>query len=70
MSFKVGFAGIPVSLKFFTKKSNPEVLKQWQDLDRKKKEQKEEKKLREVRRTQRAEQKKSSRVKSAKRTKK
>jgi len=53
MGFKVGFSGVPVSLKFFTKKSNPKILKQWQDLDKKKREQREEKNLREVKKTQR-----------------
>jgi len=65
MSFKTGFAGIPVSLRCFKRKPNPEILKQWQDLDKKKREKREEKRLREIRRTQRVESRKAKRKKAS-----
>jgi len=61
--FSSGLSGIPVGLKFFKRKSNPEILKQWQEIDKKKHEKKEEEKLREVRQTKRVEKKKRGRPK-------
>jgi len=44
--FKAGYAGIPVLIRFPKRKANPEILKQWQELDERKKKKRQEEKLR------------------------
>lgn len=48
-----GFSGIPVSLKFIKRKANPKTLKQWEDLDKKRRENREDSKVRAVKKTKR-----------------
>ena len=46
MSFQSGFSGIPIFIKNAKRKSNPKILKQWQELDEVKREKREEERLR------------------------
>jgi len=59
--FSLGLSGIPINAKFFKKKPNPEISKQWRDIDKKKHKKKEQEKLREIRQTKRVEKKRRGR---------
>ena len=53
MTFQAGLSGVPFSLKSIRRKANPDMLKQWQDLDKKRKENKKDSKVRAVKKTKR-----------------
>lgn len=69
MAFQAGFTGAPFSLKSIRRKANPEILKQWQDLDKKRKERREDSKLRATKKTKRVAKPKDEPVKNTRQVK-
>lgn len=59
MTFQTGFSGVPVNFPLIKIGGNKEALKEWEELDKKKKKEKVEKKLREARNNQRVESRKT-----------